>query len=271
MFIKADCKKLPFDDDHFDLVFCSPPYEAQRTYGIGFALCGEEYVEWAADCFMECLRVCKGLVAWVIEGSTTQFEYSYTPFLVGAEVQRRGGKLRKPCVYQRRGIPGTGGPDWLRNDWEPIICATKNGRLLWSDNTALGHAPKPKSERAVANRTRNGERKQGIYKDPEKVNPGNVIAGEVGGSCLGWTDANENEAPFAEWLVEFFVRSFCPPDGTVLDPFSGGGTTVAVAMRCGRKAIGSDVRECQLELGRLRVDGITQAELRSGQQRLDLF
>ena len=41
------CKSLPFDDDTFDLVFCSPPYESQRAYGeVGFSLSGEEYVEW---------------------------------------------------------------------------------------------------------------------------------------------------------------------------------------------------------------------------------
>jgi len=113
----ADCRSLPFPDDHFDLVFCSPPYEAQRSYSeVEFNLSGDEYVQWAADCYMECLRVCKGLVAWVVEGATEKFAYSYSPFLIGTEIHKRGAKMRKPVVYQRNGIPGTGGPDWLRND-----------------------------------------------------------------------------------------------------------------------------------------------------------
>jgi len=268
-FVKADCRSLPFPDDHFDLVFCSPPYESQRSYEeLEFSLSGDEYVQWAADCFMECLRVCSGLVAWVVEGSTESFEYSYTPFLIGAEVQKRGGKLRKPVVYQRNGIPGTGGPDWLRNDWEPIICATKNGRLPWSNNTAMGKPPKQNTPRTATNRNRNGDRKSVTYIDPEIANPGNVIKGLVGSGAMGWSDCHKNEAPFPEWLPEFFIQSFCKPGGRVLDPFSGSGTTVSVAVRNSRDAVGVDLRESQLWLGETRVMGLTVSERLSGQQTL---
>ncbi len=265
-FMLGDCKSLPFEDDYFDLVFCSPPYEAQREYeDLKFDLSGDEYVQWAADCYMECLRVCKGLVAWVVEGVTEKFEYSYTPFLIGAEVQRRGAKLRKPPIYHRRGIPGSGGPDWLRNDYEPIICATKNGRLPWSDNTAMGTDPVNGKPRKATNRKKDGTRKDVVYNDPDKVNPGNVISVNVGNNALGWSGAYENEAPFPESLVEYFVLSFCPPEGYVLDPFSGSGTTVAVSVRHGRNAIGVDLRSSQVELGSTRLLGLTPSEKRKGQ------
>lgn len=265
-FVKGDCRQLPFEDDQFDLVFCSPPYESQRSYDeLEFNLHGDEYVAWAADCFMECLRVCRGLVAWVVEGSTQDFEYSYTPFLIGAEVKHRGGKLRKPVVYERNGIPGTGGPDWLRNDWEPIICATKYGKLPWSDNTAMGQKPKQNKPRQATNRNKDGSRKNCTYFDPDISNPGNVITGRVGSGGIGWKDAHLNEAPFPEWLAEFFVCSFCPPGGNVLDPFSGSGTTVAVAVRKGRNAVGLDIRDSQLWLGETRLIGLTVSERKKGQ------
>lgn len=262
----GDCRRLPFEDDSFDLVFCSPPYESQRSYGeIDFALTGDDYVQWAAECFMECLRVCKGLVAWVVEGFTEDFEYSYTPFLLGAEIKKRGAKLRKPVVYQRNGIPGTGGPDWLRNDWEPIICATKNGKLPWSDNTAMGLPPKQNKPRQATNRQKDGTRKDTTYNDPDICNPGNVIKGLVGSGGLGWSDAHENEAPFPEWLAEFFIKSFCPPGGSVLDPFSGSGTTVSVAVRHGRSGFGVDARESQVWLGETRLMGLTVRQRKEGQ------
>lgn len=268
-FILGDCRALPFQDDQFDLVFCSPPYESQRSYGeLDFCLSGSEWVQWAADCYMECLRVCKGLVAWVVEGVTKDYEYSATPFLLMAELQQRGARLRKPSVYHRHGIPGTGGPDWLRNDWEPIICATKRGRLPWSDTTALGWAPKHRSPRTATNRGKDGTRKSVIYKDPDLVNPGNVIHGLVGKGHLGWKDAHRNEAPFPQWLADFHVRTFCPPDGHVLDPFSGSGTTVAAALRAGRNAVGVDLRQSQIDLGTARVMGVTISEMESGQRLL---
>lgn len=267
-FSVGDCKSLPFEDDSFDLVFCSPPYESQRTYSVGFDLKGEEYVNWAADCFMECLRVSKGLVAWVIEGYTEDFEYSASPFLIMTEIKKRGAKLRKPVVYQRNGIPGTGGPDWLRNDWEPIICATKNGRLPWSNNTAMGQPPKQDKPRQATNRNKDGTRKDTTYNDPDICNPGNIIKGLVGSGGLGWSGAHENEAPFPEWLAEFFIKSFCPPGGSVLDPFSGSGTTVAVSIRNGRNGVGIDVRESQVWLGETRVMGLSVEQRKSGQGML---
>lgn len=268
-FIRGDCRSLPFADDHFDLVFCSPPYESQRTYAeVEFNLSGDKYVEWAADCFGECLRVCKGLVAWVIEGATKDFEYSATPFELMCEIKRRGAKVRKPIVFHRNGIPGTGGPDWLRNDWEPIICATKNGRLPWSNNTACGTEPVSNKPRVATNRNKDGSRKRTIYRDPALVNTGNVLSGLVGSGGLGWNDAHSNEAPFPEWLAEFFVKTFCPPGGTVLDPFSGSGTTVSMATKFGRKGVGVDVRQSQCRLGQTRLSGLTVAEKSQGQRQL---
>ena len=70
---------------------------------------------------------------------------------------------------------------------------------------------------------------------------------------MGDALAHDNEAPFPEALAEFFIRSFCPPDGFVLDPFMGSGTTIAVALRHGRKAVGIDIRASQVELARKRV------------------
>lgn len=265
-FALGKCESLPYPDDHFDLVFGSPPYEGQREYGeVKFDRTGQDWVDWAVPCFMECLRVCKGLVAWVVEGSTEDFTYSYTPFLLGAELHRRGVKLRKPCAYQRNGIPGSGGSDWLRNDWEPVLCGTKNGRLPWSENTAMGAPPRYKNPRKTSNRNKDGSRKDALYINPEICNPGNVISGNVGWGHMGWKDAHENEAPFPEWLAEFFVNSFCPPEGLVLDPFSGSGTTVSVAVKNGRRGVGIDIRQDQLELGETRLMGLTVNERKQGQ------
>jgi 16S rRNA G966 N2-methylase RsmD len=262
----GDCHSLPYPDDHFDLVFCSPPYEAQRAYGeLEFNLSGEDWVQWAVDCYMECVRVSKGLVAWVVEGYTDDFAYSSTPFLLHADLHRRGVKMRKVVVYQRNGIPGTGGPEWLRNDWEPIICGTKSGRLPWADNTAMGQPPKQNVPRVATNRNKDGSRKSAVYVDPVVCNPGNVISGLVGSGGMGWKDATRNEAPFPEWLAEFFVRSFCPPGGRVLDPFSGSGTTVAMAVKHGRHGVGIDARESQVWLGETRLLGMTVAEREQGQ------
>ena len=293
-FLQGDATALPLADRSVDLVFGSPPYEAARTYGIGFDLRGQAWVDWMVGVVWESLRVCRGLVAFVLEGQTRAYRWSATPALLMADLHRAGVTLRKPPVFHRVGIPGSGGPDWLRNDWEFVVCATNGGRLPWSENTACGHPPKYAPGGEMSHRRSNGTlvnqwggsaasmtsrlthgglQKPGRpshrmttksesavvytlgtpYTPPVMANPGNVIFFAVGGNQMGAPSAHENEAPFPLRLAEFFVLSFCPPGGIVLDPFSGSGTTAHAAKVHGRKAIGIDIRHSQCKLGRRRL------------------
>lgn len=107
------------------------------------------------------------------------------------------------------------------------------------------------------------------YVPPELANPGNflfdrdfndLLKAKVGGGHLGSGLAHDNEAPYPEKVPEFFIRSYCPPGGIVLDPFSGSGTTCAVAERFGRIGVGMDLRDSQCLLGMRRCAEV-QAEL----------
>lgn len=265
-----------------DMVFCSPPYEAARTYGIGFKLKGQDWVDWAVERFVECCRVSRGLVAWVVEGQTRDYRYSATPVLLMADLHRAGVNLRKPAIYERDGIPGSGGRDWLKNRFEFVICATPKGRLPWADPKAMGKPCRYPPGGAMSNRHADGKRRNaktgrrlmkraklnsdsggGVttdgtyswsYTPPDIANPGNIVkCGPAGGGRIGSKLAHENEAPFPEALAEFFIRSFCPPGGTVLDPFCGSGTTLAVAERHGRKWIGIDCRQKMVDLSGRRI------------------
>lgn len=203
--VVGDCldvlRQMP--DDSVDLVLTSPPYEDARTYGIDFNLKGEAWVEWAVERYLECVRVCRGLVVWVVEGKTKGFRYSATPFLLMAELHRRGVRLRKPPIFYRVGVPGSGGPDWWRNDYELCVASSK-GRLPWSDNVATGQPCRYPPGGAMSNRHADGARRNAktgvrlksgrvvlrehrpgrraddktepqLYAPPEKANPGNVI------------------------------------------------------------------------------------------------
>lgn len=309
-----EMKAMP--DDSVDLVMGSGPYESARTYGVGFNLKGQPFVDWMAERWIEMQRVSRGLVAMVIEGQTKNFQWSATPALLMADLHRAGLKLRKPLMFHRVGIPGSGGPDWMRGDTEWIVCTTK-GKLPWSSNTAMGHPPKWAPGGAMSNRKMDGARvnqwghsidsgatvvdaggvvrsqgtrpshrivtkqKEGMhggqensyYREPSLANPGNVVcetytapevvsllqhAGDmthhnVGGGVMGSKLSHDNEAPFPETLAEFLIRSFCPPGGIVLDPFSGSATTGAVAIKHGRRYIGIDIRESMRELGERRI------------------
>lgn len=320
----ADCsdaiqwlRALP--DDSVDLLFTSPPYELARTYGIADKMKGgQAWIDWMVSVVTAAAPKVKGLIAINCEGQTRGYRYSCVPFLFMADLHRAGFNLRKPPVFHRVGIPGSGGPDWLRNDYEPIVCVTRKGKLPWSDNTAEGHEPKWMAGGPMSYRNTNGARRnahgvmtdkpvgtraygdkgkygadretyrakskrqqardagvqlrtttsgsrngdietQGTYLAPAKANPGNVLTFHVGGSKMGHPIAHESEAPFPLELPAFFVKSFCPPDGIVADPFAGSFMTIHAAIDAGRRGIGCDIRESQIRLGERRMATVTAA------------
>lgn len=169
--IAGDCLSVmsTMPDNSVDLVFCSPPYESARAYGdLNYSLSGEAWVAWSVVRYLECVRVCRGLVAWVVEGQTRKFRWSAAPALLMADLHRRGVSLRKPPAFKRVGIPGSGGPDWWRNDYEMVVCSSK-GKLPWSDNTAIGKPPKWAPGGAPSHRMRNGRRVHKLHTKSDGV------------------------------------------------------------------------------------------------------
>jgi hypothetical protein len=313
-------------DNICDMVLGSPPYEKARTYGINFDLEGQDWVDWMVPRVVEMCRVTDGLVFLVMAGRRVNWKYQPVVEWLVADLTRQHGIVCGPApyVYHRVGVPGSGSGKYSRRDWEPVYAFAQPEKAppKWTDNTALGHAPRWAVGGAMSNRLsdgtrrnqwggnggpahtanrrkdgsresagrpshrmttkRIGRRRQGggvieeqSYVAPAIADPGNLItgpwdladlndlldayessdvrSGSVGGGQIGDKIAHENEAPFPEWLAEFFVLSYCPPGGTVLDPFCGSGTTMAVAKRHRRGYIGVDLRQSQIELSKKRL------------------
>jgi hypothetical protein len=145
-FHQADCIDWMAEQsaDRFDLVFGSPPYCDARTYGIDAQRSCVEWVDWMLEVTIEAARICRGPVIWVAAGVTRK--RCYWPAVEGLmwEWWKRGGEhqLYRPCAFHRVGIPGSGGKDWFRSDWEYVVCFKRPGALPWADNTACGHPPK---------------------------------------------------------------------------------------------------------------------------------
>lgn len=308
MLAQADATTVPLADNVVDMVLGSPPYQDARTYGIDAQRKCEEWVDWMLEVSTECARVCWGPIFWVVWGVTRKRNYWPAPEGLQWKWWKQGGEcqLYRPSVFHRVGIPGSGGTDYLRADWEYVVCLKRPGELPWSENTAMGHPPKwaPGGEMSYRlsdgtrvnqwggsyppesqNNTRrtsgkrdkkfrpshrqhtkcraDGEMEEQNYIPPVLANPGNVIHCKVGGGQMGHPLAHKNEAPFPEDLAEFFIRSFCPPRGLVLDPFVGSGTTLAAAWKAGRRGIGFDIRDGEggLDTARRRLLDTTAQQL----------
>ncbi len=64
---------------------------------------------------------------------------------------------------------------------------------------------------------------------------------------------HQHPATFPDRLPYDFIECFCAPDGTVLDPFMGSGTTVVATRNLNRGYIGIDIAEEYCDIARQRL------------------
>jgi len=208
-----------------DLIFGSPPYvEKGRRYPdsstaqkwrIG------EWVEWMQTVTLASLRVSRCWVLWVANGAVRAGRYQPACEGLVWELFKIGIPVERPCIWHKNAPPNRHG--WFDNDWE-FILAFKSPDV---------DTP---------------------YFNWEAITePRDVVRVPVGGGHLGSQLAHDNETPFPEGLPDRFVPVCCPADGVVSDPFSGSGTTGAVALKRGRRFIGIENRESQVDLTRRRL------------------
>ena len=63
----------------------------------------------------------------------------------------------------------------------------------------------------------------------------------------------KHPAVFPDAIPKDFIECFCPPEGIVLDPFAGSGSTLVMSKKLGRNFIGFDIADeyCKLANERL--------------------
>lgn len=94
-----------------------------------------------------------------------------------------------------------------------------------------------------------------------------LTKGEYSGEWVGdvcSSKTNDNDKRFDGWgqsesgMADIVTR-FSKPEDTILDPFCGGGTTGVAALRLGRKFIGVDVNQEDINTCKVRLNNATKA------------
>ena len=133
-------------------------------------------------------------------------------------------------------------------DNDPIVVRSYDaaGNLL----EELPHSPRPGTVVAVA------LNKPGIARVTD------VIDVPVGGNERGI----DHSAIFPPALAEHLIRTFCPPQGTVLDCFAGSGSTLVAAKRLGHDYYGIEIvgKFCQEAQKRLRRTELSHSKPKAG-------
>lgn len=174
------------------------------------------------------------------------------PWRTAFALQDDGWILRNDIIWAKpNGMPESVA-DRLALKHEHVFMLTKSPRY-WFD---LDPIREPHAEVSIARSGRNRfteDRSQQGIGSPNTVDPQRAV--HEGGKNPGdvWMLATQpfGEAHFAvmpQALAERAILAGCKPGGTVLDPFSGSGTTGLAATKHGRKYVGIDLSSDYLDL-----------------------
>jgi DNA modification methylase len=95
------------------------------------------------------------------------------------------------------------------------------------------------------------------YKEYRKYTPKTVLEGGRNKRsvwCVPTQSFKESHfATFPEQLIKDCILGGCPPDGIVLDPFIGSGTTAIVARKLNRNYIGFELNPAYTDIANKRL------------------
>jgi site-specific DNA-methyltransferase (adenine-specific) len=244
-----------------DLIVTSPPYADQRksTYG---GVHADDYVEWflpIADGLHRVLKPSGSFVLNIKERVVDGERHTYVMELVIA-MRKRGWLFTEEYIWHKRNCYPGKWPNRFRDAWERCIHFTKQKKFAMYQDEVRVPMGDWKSSRlkslSATDKTRDESRvgsgfgkKIENWVGRELAYPANVL--HLATECSN----RSHSAAFPDALPEWFIKLFSKPGDTVLDPFSGSGTTMRVAHSMGRTGLGIELLEdyCQLTASELNL------------------
>lgn len=256
--------------DVADCIVTSPPYFGKRDYKIdgqyGLEASPVEYVERLRTLFAELRRVLSADgTLWINLGDSYQSSGGKNllgiPWRVAFALQDDGWILRNAIIWHKTACMPEPVTDRLSNKYEHVFLFSKSRRYRF-DLDAIRVPAKDWSVGGPGIGIKTTEHygagsggNEGLsalaqrYKDgtqPQTANPGDVWS-------MTPTSFPGHFATFPIQLPQRCILAGCRPGGTVLDPFSGSGTTGLATQHTGRRYIGIDINAEYLEMSLTRM------------------
>lgn len=234
-------------DDSVDLIVTSPPYADQRknTYG---GISHKKYVEWFLPISEQLLRVLKPTGTFILNIKEKVVEGERSTYVIELilEMRKQGWLWTEEFIWHKKNSYPGKWPNRFRDSWERLLQFNKNRTFsMYQDEVMVpigDWANSRLKNLSETDKTRdNSKVGSGFGKNISnwvnrtKAYPTNVL--HLATEC-----SNKNHsAAFPEELPEWFIKLFTKESDVVLDPFMGSGTTVFVANRMNRNAIGIEI------------------------------
>ena len=219
-----------------DLIFADPPYNIKKAQWDNFES-QESYIEWSMQWIAQAARVLKPTGSIYVCGFSE----------ILADIKHPAMNYFQSCrwiVWHYKNKANLGN-DWGRSHESLIHFRKSKSVKLNVDDIRIpygAHTLKyPSHPQALSSQYGNGGKRKDLWTPhPKGAKPKDVI--EIPTTCNGMGETTAHPTQKPEELVRKFVLASSKPGETVLDPFSGSGTTLVVAEQLERKWLG-----CELE------------------------
>jgi site-specific DNA-methyltransferase (adenine-specific) len=262
----GDCreklKELP--DNSVDLIFTSPPYADSRanTYG---GIKPDEYVDWFLPISAELLRVLKPTGTFILnikEKVVNGERHTYVIELILA-MRKQGWLWTEEFIWHKKNCYPGKWPNRFRDAWERLLQFNKTRKFhmyqeavmipmgSWAERRLKKLSPTD----LLRDPSRVGSgfaKRVANWLGREKVYPTNVL------HLPTETKNRQHSAVFPEALPEWFIKLFTKEGDWVLDPFMGSGTTVRVAQKLERNAIGIEILPEYFALAQQQISPVVE-------------
>ena len=269
MILTGDCFELIKDlpNNSVDLVITSPPYADIVNYGKNISVKKPtEYVDWILPLFKDIHRVLKPSGSFILNINDNCSNGLRNPFIY--ELIYRSGKETKLKFYdtyiwhKMNGIPN-GGKKRFRNNTEFIFHFVKDQKQLkFYMDRVMKEPAKATSDRRkypwhikdhgkIVDGKRGDKVEYNAERLPDLVRPDNVFRFPTAG--LARDNTIRHPAPYHKELPTYFINLLTDKGDTILDVFSGIGTT---GLGCeDRNYIGMELNEKYAEFSKKRLSG----------------
>ena len=215
-----------------DLLIIDPPYNLDKNFhGYRFSKTNDEnYLEYLKSWFPRLMNTLKPNGSVYICGDWKSTFCLY-------QIMRDFTIIRNRIIWQRE--KGRGAKANWKNSAEDIWFGTKSEDYYFNVDAVK------QKRKVIAPYRENGK-----PKDWQETENGNFRLTHPGNfwddiSIPYWSMPENTDHPTQkpEKLIAKLILASCPPDGIVLDPFLGSGTTSVTAKKLGRKYVGIEINE----------------------------
>lgn len=286
-FLIGDCETImkQFPSDSIHLVLTSPPYADKRDYGNeNTSIAPNDYVDWFLPKAKEIFRILKSNGSFILNISdkvVDGYQHLYVFELLLKLCQEVGFHLVRDYIWYNPATPpnvySRGGYGRTKKSHEYCFWLAKGDK--WTFELDPIRKPYGKDMQKYLEGKGKGDRSENVRPSTHNFNCEKVWTNNGGsdpGTVIEIANTSSNDvfmklckekgiahpARFPEKLAEFFILSGSNRGEIILDPFSGSGTTAAVAQKNNRRWIGIDSNAdyCELATARIKAEAETDKE-----------